>query len=224
MRLTRPELAMIAYACDDWAPNYYSSPIAGGKGEAIRHIADSHLEALTNKYGRPRIWDAVTTHLDANPDTLTAPRTTSAERANREAERNARADAYLRAALHHHQVAEPYEALALIDRAELASPTLDFTRYRRAVHNNLPPLPPTNLTGTDLRHRATLPLVDPHPGPPVKFHGSQTRGWVYPGHLVIQGNWPAAIPEHCIATDDELMEWIADGTALVCTGCGLDWT
>jgi hypothetical protein len=225
MRLTRPELVVIAHACDDWAPNYYSNPIAGGKNEAVRHIADGHLQTLTDKYGRPTIWNAVAAHLDANPDTLTAPRVTFAERINREAARIARADAYLRAAFHHHQAAEAYEALALIDRAELAAPTFkDFNQYRRAVHMKRPPAAPTDLTGTGLRHRATLPLIDPHPGPPVRFHGSQTRGSVYPGHLVIQGNWPAAIPEHCAAADDELMEWVGEGTIRVCTGCGLDWT
>lgn len=225
MRLTHPERVMIAYVCADWAPNYFHSPIHGGTDAAVRYIADHHLDALTMKYGRPEIWEAVAAHLDANPDTLTAPLTTSAERSAREDARNARADAYLRAALHHHQAAEPYEALALIDRAELASPTFkDFTQYRRAVHKKLPPATPTDLTGTGLRHRATLPLAGPHPGPPVRYHGSQARGWVYPGHMVIEGDWPAAIPEHCTATDDELMEWVGEGTVLVCTGCGLDWT
>ncbi|MFI6129457.1 hypothetical protein [Micromonospora sp. NPDC051141] len=225
MRLTRPERVTIAHVCDDWAPNYFHSPIHGGTDAAIRYIADHHLDALAAKYGRPRIWDAVTAHLDAHPDTLTAPRTTRTERDHRQAARNARADAYLSAALHHHKTAEPYETLALIDRAELASPTYkDYDRYRRAVHGNLPPLTPTDLTGTGLRHRVTLPLAYPHPGPPVRYHGSAARRWVYPGHRVIDGNWPAAIPEHCTATDDELMQWTPGGTVHVCTGCGLDYT
>lgn len=225
MEMTRPELVTIAQTCTDWAPNYYHSPVHGGTNAAIRYIADGHLDGLTLKYGRPAVWRAVAAHLDAHPHLLTAPRTTQAERDNRQADRNARADAHLTAALHHHKAAEPYETLALIDRAELASPTYkDFDRYRRAVHGNLPPLTPTDLTGTNLRHRATLPLAHPHPGPPVKHHGSTSRHWVYPGHRVIEGNWPAAIPEHCTATDDELMEWNAEGTVRVCTGCGLDYT
>ncbi|MFI0796595.1 hypothetical protein ACH4OY_28505 [Micromonospora rubida] len=225
MKVTRPELVIIAHACDDWAPNYFRSPLHGGKDAAVRYIADHHLEGLTTKYGRAKIWDAVAAHLDANPDTLTAPRTTSTERDTREAERNARADTYLRAALHHYKATEPYEALALIARAELAAPTYkDFIQYRQAVEKKTPPFSRTDLTETDLRHRATLPLVDPHPGPPVMHHGSHAQAWVYPGRPVIEGNWPAAIPEHCTATDDELAEWIADGTLLVCTGCGLDCT
>lgn len=225
MRLTRPELIAIAQVCDDWAPNYFHSPIHGGRDAAVRYIADHHLCGLTTKYDRPKIWDAVAAHLDANPDTLTAPRVTFAERINREAARIARADAYLRAALHHYKAGEPYEALALIDRAELAAPThKDFTQYRRAVQKKTPAFSGVDLTGTNLRRRATLALASPHPGPPVAYHGSQTQGWVYPGRAVIEGSWPAAIPEHCTATDDESTEWIAGRTVLVCTGCGLDCT
>ncbi|MFG3701569.1 hypothetical protein ACGF5C_27210 [Micromonospora sp. NPDC047620] len=191
----------------------------------VRYLTDDHLEALTARHGRETISRAVAAHLDAHPEDFTAPRINHRERHTRQAARNARADAHLSAALHHHNAAQPYETLALIDRAELASPTYkDFDRFRRAVHGNLPPLTPTDLTGTNLRHRATLPLAYPHPGPPVMYYGSTARRWVYPGHRVIEGNWPAAIPEHCTATDDELMEWNIDGTVHVCTGCGLDWT
>ncbi|MEU9507805.1 hypothetical protein AB0D32_16190 [Micromonospora sp. NPDC048170] len=223
MDMTRADLVTITQTCADWAPNYFRIP--GGKDAAIRYIADGHLDGLTLKYGRSEVWRAVAAHLDAHPHQLTAPRTTQAERDNRQADRNARAETHLTAALHHHKEAQPYEALALIDRAELTSPTYkDFDRYRRAVRMLFAPLPPTDLTGTGLRHRVTLPMAYPHPGPPVMHHGSTARRWVYPGHRVIEGNWPAAIPEHCHASDDELMEWNADGTVQVCTGCGLDYT
>ncbi|MEU8392805.1 hypothetical protein [Micromonospora sp. NPDC048843] len=242
MRLTRPELATIAHACDDWASNYFHSPIHGGKDAAVRYIADHHLGGLTTKYGRPKIWDAVAAHLDANPDTLTAPRTTIAERSAREDARNARATEYLNAALHHHKAAEPYEALALIDRAELASPTFkDFSQHRAAVRKKTPPFPSVDLSGTGLRYRAPLPLAGPLAGPPVAYHGLQRRHWVYPGRPVVEGDWPAATPEMCTVTDaaPETMswpaddpaaldtnstQWLADGLILVCNGCGLAWT
>ncbi|TWJ20835.1 hypothetical protein JD76_00935 [Micromonospora endolithica] len=55
------------------------------------------------------------------------------------------------------------------------------------------------------------------------YHGSDTRGWVYPGRTVVEGDWPAAIPEHCTATDSDT-QTLAGGLVIVCTGCGLDCT
>ena len=223
--LSPADQATIAHVCQDWATAYSTPPVNLPTIIVVRYLTDDHLEDLTARHDRATILRAVTAHLTAHPEDLTAPRISHWERLTRQADRNARADAHLTAALHHHTAAQPYETLALIDRAELASPThKDYDRYRRSVQCNLPPLVPTDLTGTGLRHRVTLPLAYPHPGPPVRYHGSTARRWVYPGHRVIQGNWPAAIPEHCTATDDELMEWNAAGTVRVCTGCGLDYT
>ncbi|MFI7510875.1 hypothetical protein ACIBSS_29060 [Micromonospora aurantiaca] len=224
MRMTRPELITLAHTCADWAPNYYGGPLALDREQTVRHIADGHLHGLALKYGRPAVWDAVAAHLDANPHLLTAPRTTQAERDKRQTERDAHADRYLKAAYRHYVAAEPYEALALIDRAELASPTFkDYDQFRTATHTKTPPFTPTDLTGTAPRRRVTLPLATPIPGPPVMYHGSETRDWVYPGRTVVEGDWPAAIPEHCTATDSDT-QTLASGLAIVCTGCGLDCT
>ncbi|MFI7517532.1 hypothetical protein ACIBVK_28955 [Micromonospora echinofusca] len=224
MSMTRPELVTIAQTCADWAPNNYGGPLTLDREQTVRHIADGLLDGLTQKYGRPAVWEAVAAYLDAHPHLLTAPRTTQAERDKRQAERDAYADRYLKAAYHHYTAAEPYEALALIDRAELTSPTFkDYEQFRTATRKMTPPFIPADLTGTALRRRVTLPLAAPIPGPPVMYHGSDTRDWVYPGRTVIEGDWPAAIPEHCTATDSDT-QTLAGGLIVVCTGCGLDCT
>ncbi|MCG5466720.1 hypothetical protein MED01_005762 [Micromonospora sp. MED01] len=223
--LTRADRITIAHVCQDWATAYAAAPVNLPKSLTVRYLTDHHLRALSARHGREMISRAVASHLDAHPKDLTAPRVSHRERRTRQAERDATAARYLKYAYHHYAAAEPYEALALIDRAELASPTYkDFSQYRRAIQKRMRPFAGTDLTRTSLRHRALLPLANPHPGPPVMHHGSHTQEWVYPGRLVIEGNWPAAIPEHCTATDEGLTDWIANRTVLVCTGCGLDCT
>ncbi|RKN50476.1 hypothetical protein D7223_01380 [Micromonospora endolithica] len=165
--MTRPELITIAHTYADWAPNYYGGPLALDREQTVRHIADGHLPGLALKYGRPAVWDAVAAHLDVNPHLLTAPRTTQAERDKRQAERDAHADRYLKAAYRHYVAAEPYETLALIDRAELTSPPFkNYDQFRTATHTKTPPFTPTDLTGTALRRRVTLPLTARSPAHP----------------------------------------------------------
>ncbi|MFE9187836.1 hypothetical protein ACFYMB_31410 [Micromonospora haikouensis] len=222
--LTAAARASIAYVCEDWASHYHGGPFHLTKDDAVRYLADSHFDKLTAEHGRAAIWNAVAAHLAANPHLLTAPHTTQAERDLRQASRDARAGTYLDAARRHHNTGLPYEALALIDRAELASPTLkDYARFRAAVRKAKPPFPLTDLAGTGLRHRTTLPLASPIAGAPVVYHGADERDWVYPGRPVIEGDWPAAIPEHC-TTPTGATRQLADGRVVVCTGCGLDCT
>ncbi|SCG15616.1 hypothetical protein GA0070610_1852 [Micromonospora echinofusca] len=220
--LSRADRITIAHVCQDWAPNYYNGPFNFSIDNTVRYLADGHLEALTDRHGRDTIWRAVAAHLAAHPHTLTAPRTTQALRDQRRAERDARAAAHLDAARDHHRRDLPYEALALIDRAELRSPSFDnFDRFRASVHRKFPPYPPTNLAGTELRYRHTLPLA--RPTAPVAFHGALEQQWVYPGRQVIVGPWPAPTPEQCTAVEQDGL-WLDEETALVCPGCGLDMT
>lgn len=222
--LSRADRITIAHVCQDWAAAYSAPPVNMPESITVRYLTDDYLEALTARHGRETILRAVTAQLAAHPEDLTTPRISHRERRARQAERDAYADRYLKAADRHYTAAEPYEALALIDRAELTSPTFkDYDQLRTATRKNTPPFTPTDLTGTALRRRVTLPLAAPIPGPPVMYHGSQTRNWVYPGRTVIEGNWPAAIPEHCTATDSDT-QTLASGRAIVCTGCGLDCT
>ncbi|WP_434740745.1 hypothetical protein [Micromonospora sp. SH-82] len=221
--LSQPDRVTIAHTCQDWAATYNGGPLHLTRHDAVRYLADGHLDALTARHGRDTIWQAVAAYLDAHPDTLTAPRTTQAQRAHRQAERDTRAAAHLAAAKDHHLRNLPYEALGLIDRAELASPTYrDFDRYRQYVHRKVPPFTPADLTATPHRYRTPLPLHSPVPGPPVVHHGAADELWVYPGRPVVNGPWPAATPEQCTTPDDTT--WLAAGTVLVCTGCGLDVT
>ena len=182
MEMTRPELVTIAQTCADWAPNYYRSPVHGGKNAAIRYIAGGHLDGLTLKYGRPAVWRAVAAHLNAHPHLLTAPRTTQAERDNRQAARNARADAHLTAALHHHKAAEPYETLALMTRGtrlthlqglrpvpprRTRQPAAPHThrphRRQPAPPRHTPPGPPTPRTAREVPREHLPPLGLPRP-------------------------------------------------------------
>lgn len=222
--LSRAERVTIAHVCQDWAATYHGGPLRLTPNDAVRYLTDGHLEALTAQHGRETVSRAVAAHLDANPATLTAPRTTQAQRDRRQAERDARAAAHLHAARDHHRRDLPYEALALIDRAEMASPSYkDFDHYRTIVRRKFPPIAPTDLRGTGLRYRRTLPLLSPAPSAPVAFHGAHERLWVYPGRQVIEGPWPAPTPEQCTAVETDGL-WLEDGTVLVCTGCGLDQT
>ncbi|MDG9674879.1 hypothetical protein [Micromonospora sp. DH14] len=222
--LSRTDRVTIAHVCQDWAAAYSAAPVNMPRNMTVRYLTDHHLEALTARHGREPIARAVAAHLDAHPEDLTAPRISHRERRTRQAERDANAVHYLKCAYRHYTASEPYEALALIDRAEMASPTYkDFSQYRRAVERKTPAFSRAHLTDANLRLRVTLPLANPHPGPPVMHHGGHLQEWVYPGRPVIEGNWLAAIPEHCTAADG-LTAWIADRTVLVCTGCGLDCT
>ncbi|WP_416903487.1 hypothetical protein [Micromonospora echinospora] len=222
--LSRADRVTIAHVCQDWAAIYYGGPMNLSASDAIRYLADGHLEALTAQHGRDTIWRAVAAHLDAHPDTLTTSRTTQAQREQRQADRNTRAAAYLDAARDHHRRELPYEALALIDRAEVCSPSFkDFDHYRAIVHHKFPPPTLADLRGTELRHRRTLPLISPAPTAPVRYHGAREQQWVYPGRHVINGPWPAPTPEQCTEVEKDGL-WLEDGTALVCAGCGLDMT
>ncbi|MEH1124868.1 hypothetical protein [Micromonospora sp. CPCC 206061] len=56
---------------------------------------------------------------------------------------------------------------------------------------------------------------------PVTYHGKLAEP-VYPGRLVVDGDWPATRPEECVG--EYPTQWIGDGQVLICTGCGLDCT
>ncbi|MBO4164292.1 hypothetical protein [Micromonospora antibiotica] len=225
MSALRPaERVIIAHVCQDWAATYHSGPLRLTINDTVRYLSDGHLEDLTARHGRKAIWQAVAAHLQDHPATLTTPRTTAQQRDQRQTERDARAAAHLDAARHHHRQELPFEALALIDRAEMCSPRFtDFDKYRATVHRRFPLIVTTRTDGTDLRYRHTLTVASHIPGAPVAYHGTHQRLWVYPGRKVIEGPWPAAIPEQCTA-DETASRWLAHHTVLVCTGCGLDMT
>lgn len=80
---------------------------------------------------------------------------------------------------------------------------------------DVPGMEPFDLTGTGLAWREAE----------VKYHGrnEDMRTYVYPGRLVVEGDWPAARPEEC-QDDSNRGTWILGDQILVCAGCGLDCT
>lgn len=135
------DLVTVAHACEDWAGNWYG-PQGGftfGRSDCERYVSEGYLSGLCDRYGLKAVWEAVRVHLDAHPEILVAGRLTDAQRAERQAARDAASAALLAEAEVPFRGDRWDEALALIDRAELASPGhANFGRYREIVRSKMP--------------------------------------------------------------------------------------
>lgn len=137
--LTAVELVTVAHACEDWAGNWYGRQggFTFGRSDCERYVAEGHLGTLCERHSLAVVWAAVRDHLDAHPEILAAGRLTDAQRAERQAARDGRAKRLLAEAEVPFRAGRWDDALALIDRAELESPTaVDFERYRRIVREH----------------------------------------------------------------------------------------
>ncbi|MEV5819351.1 hypothetical protein AB0L22_09260 [Micromonospora haikouensis] len=138
---TPVERVLIAHACEDYAGNWYG-PQPGGmhysRYDCNRYVTEGHLKNLHDPYrGRHKmahVWDAVKAYLDAHPEILAAGRLADAQRAERQAARDARAKALLAEAEVPFAEGRWDDALALVDRAELESPRcVRFDGYRDVI-------------------------------------------------------------------------------------------
>jgi hypothetical protein len=66
---------------------------------------------------------------------------------------------------------------------------------------------------------AIIDGISYRPGP-VAYHGIDDHEFVWPGRVVVAGDWPRPRPEECSST--YATKWLRSGRILVCTGCGLD--
>lgn len=134
--LSPVERVLVAHACEDWAGNWYG-PQGGfvfGRADCERYVSEGRLSQLCDRYGLKVVWAAVAAHLDAHPEILAAGRFTDGQRAERQADRDARAKALLAEAEQPFRDGRWGEALALVDRAERESPgCVRFDRYRDVI-------------------------------------------------------------------------------------------
>ncbi|WP_341719878.1 hypothetical protein QQG74_09330 [Micromonospora sp. FIMYZ51] len=126
----------VAHACEDWAGNWHG-PQGGftfGRSDCERYVAEGQLSKLCDQYTLKVVWAAVRNHLDAHPEILAAGRLSDAQRAEKQAARDAAARALLAEAEAPFRDGRWDDALALIDRAELVSPgAVNFDQYRQVV-------------------------------------------------------------------------------------------
>ncbi|MEV0214342.1 hypothetical protein [Micromonospora sp. NPDC050695] len=129
----------VAHACEDYAGSWACNPATGGSvGSVGRYVAEGNLAKLCDRCGFKTVWAAVRGHLDAHPEILAAGRLTDAQRAERQAGRDADSAALLADAEVPFREGRWDEALALVDRAELASPGhAQFDRYREIVRSKM---------------------------------------------------------------------------------------
>ncbi len=133
---TPVERALIAHACEDYAGNWYGKQggFTFGRSDCERYVSEGHLSKLCDQYTLKVVWAAVREHLDAHPEILAAGRLTDVQRAERQAARDARAKALIVEAEVPFAAGRWDEVLALVDRAELESPSGDrWNLYRDAV-------------------------------------------------------------------------------------------
>lgn len=137
--LTAVERVMVAHACEDWAGNWYG-PQGGfvwSRSDCERYVAEGYLGKLCDRHGLAAVWAAVHDHLDAHPEILASGRLTDAQRVERQAARDRRAQELLAEAKASFHEGRWDDALALVNRAELESPTaVNFERYRQIVRKH----------------------------------------------------------------------------------------
>lgn len=88
---TPAERALIAHAAEDWAATYLDGDAGADVDDAARQVAERHLQHLTDGHPAAELAAAVTAHLQAHPEVAAAGALTEQQRAERQAERAARA-------------------------------------------------------------------------------------------------------------------------------------
>ncbi|GGM27598.1 hypothetical protein GCM10011608_10530 [Micromonospora sonchi] len=134
--LTPVELVQVAHACEDWAGNWYGQQggFTFGRSDCERYVSEGQLSKLCDRHTLKVVWAAVAAHLNAHPEILAAGRLSDTQRAEKQAARDEAARALLAEAEVPYRDGRWDDALALIDRAELASPdAVNFDRYRQVV-------------------------------------------------------------------------------------------
>ncbi|MER7166782.1 hypothetical protein ABT336_12060 [Micromonospora sp. NPDC000207] len=93
-------------------------------------------DVYRGRHKMAQVWQAVAAHLDAHPEILAAGRLTDGQRAEKQDARDRRAEVLLAEAEVPFREGRWDEALALVDRAELASPRLErWDRFRRLIES-----------------------------------------------------------------------------------------